>query len=336
MSLADVIKVAEENLNADSPNISALQLDAKELQELSSLLSSKTSEMSIIGSSGNEQDASLTEDINRILGKSRSQIRAIKLKLQECQHPNQMVNTTDSSIQHVVPPSSPENAFVTLDEENSSATAHTLTQSHSILSTQSDSVPLFSVGSASTGNHFSNIGMSVSPPASTNQSLSEPPPTFTNPFLQVHQHSPVSSGPSSVTSPALSTSVQNTVPPLPMSTHHIQSVYGPSNPLLYPPIPTLHTPHINNTSTGPQPTPLPISNHPMYYGANAHGNNFLPPSSVQLRKMDLPTFSGDRRDWPKFKTVWKSVAESALHNKTALAHELKRSVKAEASKRIKS
>ena len=57
MSLPDVIKVAEENLNADSPNISALQLDAKELQELSSLLSSKTTEMSIIGSSGHEQDA---------------------------------------------------------------------------------------------------------------------------------------------------------------------------------------------------------------------------------------------------------------------------------------
>ena len=52
--------------------------------------------------------------------------------------------------------------------------------------------------------------------------------------------------------------------------------------------------------------------------------------------MELPTFSGHRRNWPEFKTVWRSVAESALRNKTALAHELKRSVRGEASKRIKS
>ena len=51
--------------------------------------------------------------------------------------------------------------------------------------------------------------------------------------------------------------------------------------------------------------------------------------------MELSTFSGHRRDWPEFKTVWRSVAESALRNKTALAHELKRSVRGEASKRIK-
>ena len=44
--------------------------------------------------------------------------------------------------------------------------------------------------------------------------------------------------------------------------------------------------------------------------------------------MELPTFSGNRRDWPKFKTVWRSVAESALRNKC--------SVRGEASKRIKS
>ena len=68
--------------------MSALQLDMTELQELSRLLSSKTSEMSMIGSSENEQDASLTEEIGHILGRARSQIRAIKLKLHECQHPD--------------------------------------------------------------------------------------------------------------------------------------------------------------------------------------------------------------------------------------------------------
>ena len=46
--------------------------------------------------------------------------------------------------------------------------------------------------------------------------------------------------------------------------------------------------------------------------------------------MALPTFSGLRKDWPEFKAVWKSMAESASYNKTALAHELKNSVKGEA------
>ena len=57
---------------------------------------------------------------------------------------------------------------------------------------------------------------------------------------------------------------------------------------------------------------------------------------VHLKKMSLPTFSGQRKDWLEFKTVWKQLAEGAIKNKTALAHELKRSVKGEASQRIKS
>ncbi|PFX34723.1 hypothetical protein AWC38_SpisGene333 [Stylophora pistillata] len=40
--------------------------------------------------------------------------------------------------------------------------------------------------------------------------------------------------------------------------------------------------------------------------------------------------------WPEFKTVWKQLAEGTIKNKTALAHELKSSVKGEASQRIKS
>ena len=52
--------------------------------------------------------------------------------------------------------------------------------------------------------------------------------------------------------------------------------------------------------------------------------------------MALPTFSGNRKEWPEFKAIWKSVAETAYQNKTALAHELKKSVKGEASRRIRS
>ena len=59
-------------------------------------------------------------------------------------------------------------------------------------------------------------------------------------------------------------------------------------------------------------------------------------TNVQVKKMSLPTFNGLRKDWPEFKAVWKSVAEAVYANKTALAHELKRSVKGEANKRIQS
>ena len=57
---------------------------------------------------------------------------------------------------------------------------------------------------------------------------------------------------------------------------------------------------------------------------------------VQVKKMSLPTFNGHRKELPEFKAIWKSVAETAYCNKTALAHELKRSVKGEASKQIRS
>ena len=56
---------------------------------------------------------------------------------------------------------------------------------------------------------------------------------------------------------------------------------------------------------------------------------------VQVKKMSLSTFNGHRKEWPEFKAIWKSVAETAYFNKTTLAHELKRSVKGEASKRIR-
>ena len=155
--------------------------------------------------------------------------------------------------------------------------------------------------------------MSVFPPATTNLSTTDSQPMFTNPLLQPHHtylhrlflpmehHLHI----------CLFASVQNTVFPLPISIHHTQSMYTPQNLLAYPPISTLQTPLINNTSIILLPASIPMSNLSLHYGTNAHGLNFFPPSSVQLRKMELPTFSGNRRDWPEFKTVWRSVAESA-------------------------
>ena len=66
------------------------------------------------------------------------------------------------------------------------------------------------------------------------------------------------------------------------------------------------------------------------------GSPFNNNTNISLKKTSLPTFSGLRKDWPEFKTVWKQLAESVYSNKTALAHELKRSVKGEASQRIRS
>lgn len=77
-----------------------------------------------------------------------------------------------------------------------------------------------------------------------------------------------------------------------------------------------------------------LSSHGM--PAQSSGNSSADTLGVHLKKMSLPTFSGQRKDWPEFKTVWRQLAEGAIKNKTALAHELKRSVKGEASQRIKS
>ena len=85
--------------------------------------------MSIISSSENEQDASLTEEISNILGRPRSQTRAIKLKLHECQYSDPIVHTTvslTSPTQQVVSPNSPGNDSVIVNQEKSFTTTSTL------------------------------------------------------------------------------------------------------------------------------------------------------------------------------------------------------------------
>ncbi len=92
----------------------------------------------------------------------------------------------------------------------------------------------------------------------------------------------------------------------------------------------------SNSSTHPVYTHVigqpPIPSAPSYVNMNLHNKD----SSTSLKTMSLPTFSGFRRDWPEFKAVWKSIAKTSNYNKTALAHELKKSVKGEAKVRIKS
>ena len=167
--------------------------------------------------------------------------------------------------------------------------------------------------------------------ATSQQSFSNTNPYYNTPLLPHH---------------SMTTSLYNNVPPQnlvssPETSMYLNSV-SPSAPSTSPstwnplqlPV-TYSTPNASETylvnpstvpipSVGPQPT-LHLS--PKSLGFN---------SRVQVKKMAFPTFSGSRKEWPEFKAIWKSVAETAYQNKTALAHELKRSVKGEASRRIRS
>lgn len=58
-------------------------------------------------------------------------------------------------------------------------------------------------------------------------------------------------------------------------------------------------------------------------------------NDIHIQKVKLPEFSGLRKDWPEFKATWRELAERALTCKTALAVELKRSLKGAAKEKVK-
>jgi len=58
-------------------------------------------------------------------------------------------------------------------------------------------------------------------------------------------------------------------------------------------------------------------------------------ADIQIKKTQLPEFSGQRKDWPEFKAIWRELAENAIASKSALAYELKRSLKGQAKERVK-
>ena len=93
--------------------------------------------------------------------------------------------------------------------------------------------------------------------------------------------------------------------------------------------------YVDNTHIPiPQHAPVPIASiNPPLASPFVPSRMSMDPN-IQIKKVSLPTFSGQRKDWPEFKAVWKSVAEAVYANKMALAHELKRLAKSEASKRI--
>ena len=59
-----------------------------------------------------------------------------------------------------------------------------------------------------------------------------------------------------------------------------------------------------------------------------------PGTSVYFKKRDLPSFSGHRKDWPEFKSLWTELVEKSITNPLALASELKKACKGEALKEL--
>ena len=47
------------------------------------------------------------------------------------------------------------------------------------------------------------------------------------------------------------------------------------------------------------------------------------PPQVRLKKLEVPKFSGARRDWPEFKKLWTDLVVPSIHHEIALANELK-------------
>ena len=99
-----------------------------------------------------------------------------------------------------------------------------------------------------------------------------------------------------------------------------------SDPTLLPQ--SSHAPVYGPTLAPTPPGPV-IENTPGYRGHNmtvGHSpwNGSQTSSVIQTKKPTLPSFSGDRKDWPEFKCVWKSLAEGQYFNKMQLAMELKK------------
>ena len=62
----------------------------------------------------------------------------------------------------------------------------------------------------------------------------------------------------------------------------------------------------------------------------------LPSLSSSVKRIELPDFSGQRKDWPEFKSMFRHLAEAVIPSEQALAFELKRHVKAPADALIQS
>ena len=391
--IGELLEVIESNINTPSPNMQALQLDQQDLQSTFDTLCGKTSVLSLISSSQSSQDMLLQDEINDSIGKAYSQLRSIKLYVQECQNTNMtpvsvskdaqtveipstnVEKATSSSVQTSFTPTSlsntsasnNENIPAVIDSDSSSTmnvSASEFTPTTTLPETSvSNPYPATSVPPTLAGVSLVipqlgvNMGQASFDPGQTSSDIHQHPNTNTLANLPPPVNPNVTTSPQYPGSNTMfypSTNVQTTIPPLQYPyTHSTLSQTGTTT------IPSTSSqsltglPQLVNSTTSPSTSnpwmypaiPIPCSSESY---TNSHVAVTSVPQSVpqypptgmgprvQVKKMSLPTFNGHRKEWPEFKAIWKSVAETAYFNKTTLAHELKRSVKGEASKRIRS
>jgi hypothetical protein len=77
--IGELLEVIESNMNSLSPNIQAMKIDQQDLQFKIDTLCGKMSELSLISFSQSTQDMHLQSEINDIIGRDYSQLRALKL-----------------------------------------------------------------------------------------------------------------------------------------------------------------------------------------------------------------------------------------------------------------
>ncbi len=255
----------------------------------------------------------------------------------------------------------PDSTYSTAVNENSASNPYPPTNEHLIPTSASPTVPQTEMNMGQTsfdpGQTPTNIYQHPNTDTLVNPRLSVSPSstTFQHPGTSNMANLPRPVNPSVTTSPQYpgsnmfypSRNVNSSISPL-----HYPHSHTTLSQLGITTISKYQFTGFNSTTTSPStanpwtyPTPPIQHSNELYTGCPVtvtsvpQSASQCPPTSlspqVQVKK-HLPTFNGYRKDWPELKTIWKSVAETAFFNKTALAHELKRSVKGEASKRIRS
>ena len=90
-------------------------------------------------------------------------------------------------------------------------------------------------------------------------------------------------------------------------------------------------PYPSGTSLGTGPSIQNLGN----FQGPINSGPFTRPDVIHTKRPSLPIFSGDRAEWPEFRCLWISLAESQFSNKVLLAMELKRCCKGKAADRVR-
>ena len=329
--LKNYISAVEENLSKETPSYESLHMDKGDMEKLLDEICDKVAKLSVI-----EQDTELQEGVEAIIDTAYSTLRNVNLCLRLNQNPKVTVASPNDGVSPVNTESSSSTLIssITSHSETQASSSTTMpveptdignptnlqptgvpavTPSPSAVYTTMDitSQQYHPTGSMST---VSSLHLPVSQPATLPASIT-PPPFPGSVAYTTASPSVISSAYNLLTHPTSDLSVLTQASsPLTQSWYHnappAQSIgfaqhTRPTQPYVF---------------QQPYPATPPINNN----------------ANINLKKTPLPTFSGHRRDWPEFKAVWKQLAESVYTNKTALAHELKRSVKGEAIQRIRS